>query len=252
MGIRRKKITDHRRENIEELLVQYSPRVVCERLRSTRDQVSLSTIYKIRRQKTGQNMPMRVVDRSQLDVVQRNQVERQTSMQDPLLIEAKKEHYEDLRKLAEQWRNIFQSFLPVQLLQRELNEASQEALADYFTNVAEKEANDRARERHFVRLTLALNSDPAYVWLRERFPQSTLLATLDVSLGAWQKCAPTYMSAFFDLMYRAKGLAKLLMDSVFHEEAVDSGSLVANITKYRKQRAYTVLVTCGLLVRGLT
>jgi len=54
MGIRRKKITDRRRENIEVLLGQYSPRVVYERLRYTRDQVSLSTIYNIRKQKTEQ------------------------------------------------------------------------------------------------------------------------------------------------------------------------------------------------------
>lgn len=52
MGIRRKKITDRRREKIKELLGQYSPREVHKHLSDTRDQVSLSTIYNIRRQKT--------------------------------------------------------------------------------------------------------------------------------------------------------------------------------------------------------
>lgn len=74
MGIRRKKITDRRREAIEELLSRYPPRLVYGKLLGTRDQVSLSTIYNIRRQKTGQPMTKQVVDTSQLDVAQRKQL----------------------------------------------------------------------------------------------------------------------------------------------------------------------------------
>jgi len=52
MGIRRKTITGRRREKIEELLIEYSPKVVYDHLSHTRDHVSLGTIYNIRRQKT--------------------------------------------------------------------------------------------------------------------------------------------------------------------------------------------------------
>lgn len=156
------------------------------------------------------------------------------------------------RQPIQEWRNISQRLSPIQLLDRELNNASQEALSDFFTNRAEKKANDRARERHFVSLTLALNRDPAYLSLRERFPQSTLLATLDASLNAWQECVPTYMSAFFDLMYQVKEWVKTLMDSMTKEASVDGRNLSAHITNYRKHRAYAVLVTRDLLIHGLS
>ena len=74
MGTRRKKITDRLRKKIEELLGQHSPGEVDELLRHTRDQVSLSVIYKIQKQKTGQPMTMQVIDTSQLDVDQRKQL----------------------------------------------------------------------------------------------------------------------------------------------------------------------------------
>lgn len=57
MGIRRKKITNRRRGKIEGLLERYTPELVHEQLFGTRDQVGLSTIYKIRSQKT---VPMKV------------------------------------------------------------------------------------------------------------------------------------------------------------------------------------------------
>ncbi len=56
------------------MLSRDPPRLVYEKLSGTRDQVSLSTIYNIRRQKTGQPMTKKVVDTSQLDVVQRKQL----------------------------------------------------------------------------------------------------------------------------------------------------------------------------------
>ena len=60
--MRRKKITDRRREKIEGLLGQYPPRQVLQLLLGTRDQVCRSTIYNIRTKKMGQPTSTQVVD----------------------------------------------------------------------------------------------------------------------------------------------------------------------------------------------
>ena len=159
------------------------------------------------------------------------------------------------QQLIQKWGNLFQNLSPIQLLQMELSNASQEGLSDFFTNRAEKELHDRARKRHLgggMRLKLALESDLAYRSLRQRLPQSALLATLDASLHAWQGRISPYLDAFHDLMNQVKEWANLLIDSMPHEPVVDSGNLSARITNYRKQRAYEVLVTCNLLKHGLS
>jgi hypothetical protein len=51
MGIRRKKISDSQKNKIKELLDTQTPKEIHESCKGTRSQISLSEIYKIRREK---------------------------------------------------------------------------------------------------------------------------------------------------------------------------------------------------------
>ena len=55
MGIRRKKISDSQKNKIKELLDTQTPKEIYESYRGTRSQISLSEIYKIRREKLGES-----------------------------------------------------------------------------------------------------------------------------------------------------------------------------------------------------
>lgn len=54
--MRRKKITDLQKDKIKELLNFYTPKEICEKYQKTKNPISLSEIYKIRRDKQGRKL----------------------------------------------------------------------------------------------------------------------------------------------------------------------------------------------------
>lgn len=86
MGIRRKKITDRRREKIKGLLSQHSVRQVHNQLWGTGDQVSPSTIYKIRRHGLGREKIIA------------------PPISDKIVEKAADQHYQAIAHMLESWK----------------------------------------------------------------------------------------------------------------------------------------------------
>ena len=86
---------------------------------------------------------------------------------EPAVLERTEAH-----QLIQKWRIEVESYSPIQLLQRWLNEVSQDALGRFFTDEGTKMAYQEAKRRHFEtfdpeRLHLQVESDPIFGLLRQ-------------------------------------------------------------------------------------
>jgi hypothetical protein len=155
-------------------------------------------------------------------------------------------------QIIQRWRLVLESFSPTRLLERELAEASKNAVGEFFSDEGEKEADRRAHQHHSVEMMPQLKADPVYASLREGFPDPAVLTALDVSLDAWGQSVPPYMSAYFDMMRQLDDWVRQLVSSISDEQTTDNVNLSVYISKYRRQTAYAVLIACDLLTRGLS
>lgn len=154
--------------------------------------------------------------------------------------------------LFQRWRSVLEHFSPTRLLERELTEASNKAVGEFFREEGEKEANRQADERHSVEVMLQLKADPVYASLRQGFPDPTVLTALDGSLDAWGQSVPIYMSAYFHMINQINDWVGQLMSSIFPKQTKDNVNLSVAISECRKQTTYMVLIACDLLVHGLS
>lgn len=151
-------------------------------------------------------------------------------------------------QLIEKWRIEAASCSPIQLLQRWLEEASQEALSRFFTDKDTKMLYLEARRPHLEtvdqkRLYLQVESDPIFALLQQKFPASSAWAAFE----AWGEQAMPYLRAFYDMLDAPESAAHSALD----EEQIDKGNLSVFITRCKMERLYAALLTCDLLARGL-
>lgn len=151
-------------------------------------------------------------------------------------------------QLIEKWRIEAASYSPIQLLQRRLEEASQEALSRFFTDKDTKMLYLEARRPHLEtfdpkRLYLQVESDPIFGLLRQKFPTSTVWTALE----AWGEQAIPYLRAFGDML----DLTESAVHSALDEEQLNNGNLSVFIMICKLERLGAVLLTCDLLARGL-
>jgi len=151
-------------------------------------------------------------------------------------------------QLIEKWRIEAASYSPIQLLQRRLEEASQEALSRFFTDKDTKMLYLEARRPHLKtfhpkRSYLQVESDPIFGLLRQNFPTCTVWTSLE----AWGEQAIPYLGAFGDML----DLTESAVHSALDEEQLNNVNLSVFIMICKLERLGAVLLTCDLLARGL-
>jgi len=153
-----------------------------------------------------------------------------------------------VRELIQRAREEVASYSPTQLLQRWLDEASENALSRFLTDEDTKMLYLEARRPHFEtfhanRLCLRVESDPMFGLLRQKFTT----ATVWVALEAWGEQALPYLRAFYHMLDAPENAAHSALD----EQGIDDSNLSEFITRCKMERLYAVLLTCDLLARGL-
>ncbi len=151
-------------------------------------------------------------------------------------------------QLIQKWRVELESYSPIRLLQRRLEEVPQDALSRFFCDKDTKMLYLEARRPHFEtfhpkRLYLQVESDPIFGLLRQKFPTSTVWTALE----AWSEQAIPYLRAFGDML----DLTESAVHSALDEEQLNNGNLSVFIMICKLERLGAVLLTCDLLARGL-
>lgn len=152
------------------------------------------------------------------------------------------------RQLIQRWRMEVQSLCPAELLQWWLDEARSVAVKRFYTDENTERLYVEAVQPHFEtfdakRLSLRVESDPAFGLLQQKFP------TADVwgSLQAWGEQAVPYYRAFSHMLHKPESAAHSALD----DAEVDNGNLSVFITRCEMERSYAVLAICDLLACGL-
>lgn len=167
---------------------------------------------------------------------------------------------EKVRALIGECRLEVASYSPVNLLQKWLDKAHEDAIARFYTNEDVEILYSKAREQHGELLQLKpflqVEHDPAFRLLRQRFPVSDIWA----ALHAWHKRMAPYIQAFNRMLKEIECLAVYALDSLAAEAVkkgvagvdwIDPVSFPGFDKRYKIERLLTVFVTCDLLACGV-
>lgn len=255
MGIRRKNITPRRRENIEKSLARRSPREVYEALRNTRDRVSLSTVYKIRRESQRKSAVGGVV------VEQIKAAEHEQELTEETSHAQQANEKEKLVALIPKWQLELATYSLVPLLQWWLNKTDEGASIRYYTYEDVEKLYPESGNHHpglprARPLSLQVEKDSRFVLLRQKSSASDIWTLFD----SWREQTIPYATALFSVLERVRRI--LVCDtgmpaSTLREmglvgvTSVDGiGTMVSERMSQFERRAM-VLLTCDLLIAGI-
>lgn len=171
------------------------------------------------------------------------------------------ESAEEARALIERCRLEVAGYFPVNLLQKWLDKADEDATTCYYANEDIQMLYSEARDHHAgplrpTRLFLPVEKDPVFGPLRQKFPDPDLWT----AHRAWVEQTIPYSQAFYSLLSKVESIVAHAFDTFAGEmeekgvkevDWIDGVEFAGFVKKYKVGRLLTVLTICDLLVYGV-